>query len=60
MSAEVKTFAAVAILGWLITAAAIVSMVLGNPTAINGVIGAGVGAATFTAAAVAMHRQDAR
>jgi len=60
VSAEVKTFAAVAVLGWIITAAAVVSMVLGNPTAINGVIGAGVGSAAFTAAAVVMHRQDAR
>ncbi|AKZ60743.1 exported protein of unknown function (plasmid) [Streptomyces ambofaciens ATCC 23877] len=58
MSGETKTFGTVGVIAWLITAVAAVDMALGNPSAINGVIGAGVGAAAFTWMAWTMHRED--
>jgi hypothetical protein len=41
-----------AILFWLLTGAAAWSMAAGNPTAINGVIGAAAGAVVFTGLAI--------
>lgn len=64
MSAPVDTvtraaawFAAVV---WAIAAVAAVSMVFGNPTAINAVIGCTPPAVFLTAAAVVFYRQDRR
>jgi hypothetical protein len=37
---------------WLLTAAAAVSMAMGDPTAINGVVGAGACAIIFTGLAI--------
>jgi hypothetical protein len=58
VSGETKTFGAVATLGWIITIVAAIDMTLGNSSAINGVLGAGVGAATFTWFTWMMHRED--
>jgi hypothetical protein len=41
-----------AVAGWLLTGLAAVSMAAGNPTAINGVVGAGVLAVIFTGLAI--------
>jgi hypothetical protein len=60
VTSETKTFTIIAVIGWFITAAATVDMALGNPTAINGVIGAGFGATVFTLTAWGMWRQDRR
>ncbi|MFJ6069101.1 hypothetical protein ACIQHU_39430 [Streptomyces tendae] len=58
MSGETKTFGTMAAICWIITVAAGVDMAFGNASAINGVVGAGVGAAGFTWGAWMMHRQD--
>ena len=42
----------VALIGWLLCAAAVVAMQAGNPTAINGVIGAGALGLIFTGLAI--------
>jgi hypothetical protein len=60
MSPETKSFTAGAIVLWTVAALAAISMVRGNPTAINAVIGAGVGAMPWTAVAWVMARQDQR
>jgi hypothetical protein len=60
MAPDTKGTTVLAALGWLVTAAATVAMIRGNPTAINGVIGAGFGSIVFTLGAWAMARQDRR
>lgn len=42
----------VATVAWLLTGLAAASMAVGNPTAVNGVLGAGVIAVVFTALAI--------
>lgn len=42
----------IALAMWILTALAAVSMAMGNPTAINGVIGAGIIAVIFTGLAI--------
>lgn len=49
-----KTLAAIL---WLLCGLAVLDMQLGNPTAINGVIGAGFGAAIATVYAILLRRR---
>ncbi|MEU0860671.1 hypothetical protein ABZ352_35695 [Streptomyces griseofuscus] len=60
MAPETKLTAGFAVLGWLVTAAATVSMIGGNQTAINGVIGAGVPALAFTTLAILTQRWESQ
>lgn len=58
MSGEMRLFAYMAVPCWALWVWAFVDMLLGNPTAINGVIGIGLGASIISAAALALRRQD--
>jgi len=42
----------VAIIAWLMCALAVAAMLAGNPTAVNGVIGAGIAGLIFTLLAI--------
>lgn len=55
-----RFFACFAASLWLVVAVASVSMALGNPTALNAVLGAGIPAVFVTVWAWAFHRQDQR
>lgn len=44
--------ATIAVIGWLLCAAAFLAMQSGNPTAINGVVGAGLVGLVFTGLAI--------
>lgn len=58
MSTETKLLIAFAGICWTVWSWAFVAMLLGNPTAINGVVGIGIPALMCTAAAVIFHRDD--
>jgi len=51
------TDARLAVALWLITTAAAVSLALGNETALNAVVGAGIPALAATVAAIHSHHQ---
>ncbi|MFI8988649.1 hypothetical protein ACIG63_27175 [Streptomyces antimycoticus] len=54
-----KGIAALALVLWLVVAAATTDLVLtGNPTAPNAIIGAGLGALILTCEAISLWRQD--
>lgn len=57
-SAETKLTAAVAVGLAIVTIVAAIDMVHGNPTAINGVIGAGFGTIVMGWASLALYRLD--
>ena len=42
----------VALIGWVLCGCAVLAMMAGNPTAINGVVGAGLVAIVFTGLAI--------
>jgi hypothetical protein len=44
--------ALIAAIAWLLCGLAVLSMLAGNPTAINGIVGAGLLALTFTGLAI--------
>lgn len=50
----------IAVICWLVALVALVDLLLGNPGAINGVVGAGFGAVVMTVTACWMRRQDRR
>ncbi|WP_432158972.1 hypothetical protein [Streptomyces sp. bgisy153] len=58
LASEAKGTAIIALVLWLATAAAAVSHLNGNPTAINAVIGSGIGALAVSLAALGLWRQD--
>lgn len=58
MSSTTRGTAAIAALCWLIVAAATIDMVLGNPTAINAVIGCSIPGAFLTYWTWSLYRQD--
>jgi hypothetical protein len=60
VSSETKGLAAFAAVLWLIVAIAAVAMALGNPTAINAVIGCSIPGVAATYWAWDFHRQDHR
>jgi hypothetical protein len=55
-----RIFAVPAAVFWLVVLLAALDMAHGNPTAINAVIGAGLGALTFTALAWDARRENRR
>jgi hypothetical protein len=56
MDEVTKGTAAFAAICWVIACVALIAMRLGNPTAINAVIGCGIPALALTAAAIQLHR----
>lgn len=55
-----RGFTIFAVIVWSIVAAASVAMALGNPTAINAVLGCSIPGVVVTYAAWSLHRQDRR
>lgn len=60
LSAETRGTIVFAAVIWTIVAVAAMSMALGNPTAINAVIGCSIPGAFVTSGAVSLARQDRR
>lgn len=58
MTSETRLFAYMSVPCWALWLFAFIDMLLGNPTAINGVIGIGFAATLITAAALAFRHQD--
>ena len=56
MDGPTKGLIAFAAICWVIITAALIDLALGNQTAINAVIGCGIPALAFTAAAIQFHR----
>ncbi|MFE9738824.1 hypothetical protein [Streptomyces sp. NPDC006477] len=60
MLGEAKALGSMAAVLWAIVAVASLSMLCGNPTAINAVVGVGIPATVLTTVAIAFHLADRR
>ncbi|MFI8351340.1 hypothetical protein [Streptomyces sp. NPDC085596] len=60
LSSEAWTMLVIGVVMWVVCVVSGVSMVGGNPTAINGVIGCGIAALVTTVAGIGLARQDLR
>ncbi|MFD9276903.1 hypothetical protein ACFWD7_06370 [Streptomyces mirabilis] len=58
MSGETRALAYMAVPCWAIWTWAFIDMLRGNPTAINAVVGLGLGGGMISAAAIALRQQD--
>lgn len=60
MSSETRAFTYMAVPCWAVWTWAFIDMLQGNPTAINAVVGLGLGGSMISAAAIAFRQQDRR